>query len=311
MPPPLIVIGGPTASGKTQAAIALARTLGGEILGADSIQIYKHLDIGSAKPTPLERSQLVDPTVAFSGGMYQEQARGVVERLEAQGKPVVVCGGTGLYIQALVRGLFPGPKADPHLRQELTAQEEREPGALKCLLAQIDPESARRLHENDRVRLIRALEVYYLTGISLTEHHRRHRKMPPFRRALTFVLTPPKELLEERIHKRVQGMLSAGFIQEVQGLLKRGYSPDLKALQSVGYRQVLSFLRGELQDEEALALAISQAHLRYVKQQRTWFSGTGHPLSSHDALPIAQIKAYLATCDSGCAHELPPPPWLT
>mgnify|MGYP001316459309 CR=1 FL=1 len=293
MKAPIIVIGGPTASGKTAAAIAMARATGGEIISADSVQVYRHLDIGSAKPTAAERAMaphhlidVVDPDEHFSGGIYQTLARSKVAEIEARGNLPIVCGGTGLYIRSLIRGLFPGPPADEVLRAQLNAREDEAPGYLKMRLLSIDPVAGERLHVNDRVRLIRALEVYELTGRTITQHHREHQLAPPFREHLTYTIMPPKEILEERIRRRAAQMLAQGFEEEVRTLLNRGYGPRLRAMQSVGYRQVVEHIEGSGED---LFEAIVKAHLKYVKQQRTWFAREGTLIGSPNALPIDEI----------------------
>ncbi len=298
MNPPLIVIAGPTAAGKTAAAIGVALALGGEIISADSVQVYRRLDIGSAKPTPEELKtvphhliDVVEPDEPFSGGTFQSLAREVVLDLERRGKPVVVCGGTGLYIRALVWGLFPGPAADPALRSDLERMEDEHPGMLHARLLQRDQHAAARLHPNDRVRLIRALEVLELTGKTITDHHREHQEQGPFRETRTFVVDPPREVLEERIRRRAAVMIEAGLVEEVRGLLAMGYGSELRSLQSVGYRQGVEYLTtGETAGVEQLTEAVIRAHLKYVKQQRTWFAREGIHIGTGDGLPMDELR---------------------
>jgi tRNA dimethylallyltransferase len=297
----IIVIAGPTGAGKTSTAINIAKSLGGEIISADSVQVYKYLNIGSAKPTSAERSQIphhlidiVEPDIQFSGGMFQTQAQKTVVEIESRNKAVIVCGGTGLYIRSLIKGLFPGPTADKELRNSLELLEKTTPGSLHEKLSQIDPDSAKRLHPRDKLRLIRAIEVFELTGITITQHHLRHKAMPPFRETLTYIINPPKEILEERIKRRVMEMLDEGFIKEVSDLLARGYSPTLNSMQSVGYRQVVNHLQNKT-SSTLLYEQIVQSHIKYVKQQRTWFAKEGIHIESGEKLPLDQVKSFLET----------------
>jgi tRNA dimethylallyltransferase len=298
--PKVIVIAGPTAAGKTGAAIKLARILDGEIISADSVQVYKYLDIGSAKPTAKEQSKavhhlidVVAPDQYFSGGKYADLGRKVILDIEERQKKVIVCGGTGLYIRALLSGLFKGPSADLKLRKHLREQESKTPGSLHEYLLKIDPEKAEKIHPNDQLRLIRAIEVFELTGIPLSVHHKQHQKQPSFREYEIYVLDPPAEILKERIVKRVEQMLDQGFVEEVEDLLARGYSPKLRSLQTKGYKEVVSFLQGDLNKKE-LKAAIIKSHLRYVKQQRTWFRKKPNHLSRPEDLPVEEIRSFFS-----------------
>ncbi len=296
--PRILVIAGPTASGKTSAAIGLALRFHGEIVGADSVQVYRHLDIGSAKPTAEERAQvphhcidLLDPDAAHSVGDYQRTALGCIRDIAARGRLPIVTGGTGLYIRALTHGLFEGPAADPALRARLEGEEDAAPGTLHARLVAVDPETAARLHPNDRIRLIRALEVWEKTGLPISEHHRRDAGRPAPCESLIFVINPPREVLSARIRERVRRMLEAGFVEEVRGLLER-WGAEARSLSSVGYKEVAACLRGELA-RDRLEDAIVHAHERYVKQQRTWFRDFPRQVPSAGELVADVIAAWL------------------
>ncbi len=295
----ILVLAGPTASGKTAMAIRICLQLGGEIVGADSVQVYRRLDIGSAKPTAEERSQvphhgidLVEPDEMFSVGAYQHWALACIDGILARGKVPVVVGGTGLYIRSLTNGLFEGPAADLELRRRLEATEDANPGMLHGRLHEVDPETAARLHPRDRVRLVRALEVYEKTGLPISEHHRRHAVQPPPCKSLMFVLDPPREELSARIRIRAQKMLQDGFVEEVQNLLNQ-YSPDLRSLQSVGYREVVDTLvRGATRQD--LEDRIVRAHEKYVRQQRTWFRDLPEHVWPVENISLETLERFLA-----------------
>jgi len=295
----ILVLAGPTASGKTAAAIDLARRFDAEIVSADSVQVYRRLDIGSAKPTPAERAlvphhciDLIEPDEAHSVGEYQRSALASIADIRARGRFPIVAGGTGLYLRSLTLGLFEGPAADWPLRDRFTAEEDAVPGTLHARLAQVDSETAARLHPNDRIRLIRALEVWEKTRIPLSEHHRKDADRGAPCESLIFVINPPREVLQDRIRRRVREMLSAGFVEEVRVLLA-AYGPGVRSLSSVGYKEVVACLRGELAPE-GLEDAIVHAHERYVKQQRTWFRDFPRQVASARELPIDEIASWIA-----------------
>jgi len=297
-PKRILVLAGPTASGKTAAAIEVCRQFSGEVVSADSVQVYRKLDIGSAKPTPAERAlvphhciDLVEPDTAHSVGQYQRTALECIEGIRERSHFPVVAGGTGLYIRSLTHGLFEGPPADWPFRDRLNEEEDAVPGTLHTRLVQVDPGSAARLHPNDRIRLIRALEVWEKTRIPLSEHHRQDAlRQAPFE-SLVFVINPPREVLRERIRSRVREMLAAGFVDEVRGLLAV-YGPGVRSLTSVGYREVAACLRGEIPFDD-LEDAIVHAHERYVKQQRTWFRDFPRQVASGAQLPMQEIAAWI------------------
>jgi tRNA dimethylallyltransferase len=295
----VIVICGPTGAGKTSGAINIAKEIGGEIIGADSVQVYKYLNIGSAKPNIHELNQIkhhlidvVEPDFNFSGGIYQEMAQKAVEEIEEKGLVPIVCGGTGLYIRSLINGLFAGPDADSELRARYNELESQSPGILHEKLLKVDQKAGERLHPNDLTRIIRALEVFELTGITITQHHENHQKQGGFRDALTYVINPPKDILEQRIRKRALLMLEDGFVDEVKNLLDMGYCCELRSMQSVGYKQVCDFLKGGISEND-LYESIVKAHMKYVKHQKTWFKKEGIHVLNHENIPVDKIKEFI------------------
>ncbi|MDZ7268036.1 MAG: tRNA (adenosine(37)-N6)-dimethylallyltransferase MiaA [candidate division KSB1 bacterium] len=275
--PPALVIAGPTASGKTEVALALARRLPAEIVSADSRQIYRGMDIGTAKPTPAQRRQVPhhfidirNPDEWYTAGEYGRAARRVVVEIMQRGKTPLIVGGSGFYLQALLQGLSTALPSDLRLRAQLQ-QRLRDEGApaLHRELARIDPPAAARLHPNDGHRLVRALEVYQLSGCTLTELQRQAGEPPSFRYRF-FCLALERSRLYQRINRRVEEMVAAGLLEECRRLLALGYSPQLNALQTVGYQEAFQFLNGEISHAEMVALI--QRHTRqYAKRQLTWF----------------------------------------
>lgn len=293
---------GPTCSGKTSLAIAVARALeaaGGprvEILSADSRQVYRRFDAGTAKPTAEERAavphhliDVADPEETYTAARFGREARAVAAEVRARGALPLLVGGSGLYLRAAEEGLFEGPEADAALRERLTDEAETAGDeALHARLAEVDPEAGARLHAADRVRVIRALEVWELTGVSLSEHHRKHREERPAFRCLRFGIEWPAEVLEKRIRARVDAMLPAGWVEEVEGLIASGLPPDAPAWNALGYPEVRARVEGRLAGDE-LRDRIVIATRRFAKRQRTWFRaaegvtwlqvGTGRELS--------------------------------
>jgi tRNA dimethylallyltransferase len=275
--PKMIVIAGPTASGKTGVGIELAQKCNGEIISADSIQIYRYLDIGSAKPTAEERARAVhhmidirDPDHDFSAGEYVKAARQCVESVLARGLTPVVVGGTGLYIRLLLGGIADLPEADPEVRRRLRSEEEDTPGTLFERLLKEDPEAARKIHPDNLPRIIRALEILELTGRQISQiqsQHSFHDRPYDF---LFIGLMQERKLLYERIDKRVDCMIHGGLLEEVAGIYARGYSRTLKPMQSLGYRHAGMVLAGEMEETEAMAL-MKRDTRRYAKRQLTWF----------------------------------------
>ncbi|MCB2185877.1 MAG: tRNA (adenosine(37)-N6)-dimethylallyltransferase MiaA [Deltaproteobacteria bacterium] len=279
MPEPgLFILAGPTAVGKTGLAIRLAQEFSAEIVGADSVQVYRGLDLGSAKPTPAEQAQarhhlidVADPAAGFSAARFAELAAAAVAEITARGRRVIVAGGTGLYLRALVYGLAPAPPGDPALRERLARDWDQEGAtALHARLAEQDPGAAARLHPNDRQRVLRALEVALLTGRPLSAWQAAHGfREPRYPHVMVGLARPRAELLE-RIAQRAREMFDQGLVEEVAGLLARGVPPDAPGLATLGYRQAVALLEGRLAREAAVADTIA-ATGAYAKRQMTWF----------------------------------------
>jgi len=274
---PILAIVGPTGVGKTALALDLAERVGAEIVNADSRQVYRYLDIGSAKPNAAERARVphhvfdvVDPDQAFDCARYRELALAAIGDIKRRDRRVLVVGGTGLYVKALRYGLFPGPPRDGPLRAQLEAEEAADPGSLHRRLAKLDPVTAARLHPHDHVRLIRALEVQRLTGRPMSAWQAEH----GFRAALVPMtvigLTLDRIRLRERIAQRCRAMVDAGLVEEVRSLWARGYPRELPILQTIGYREMGAVLAGEMKLDEAL-VAMTRATCRLAKRQLTWF----------------------------------------
>ena len=274
----LIFIVGPTGVGKTDVALSLASRLDAEIVSADSMQVYRYMDIGTAKPTPAQRRQrphhlldVVDPDADFNAALFRQHAMAAIDGIRARGRSVLVAGGTGLYVKALTRGLFAGPARDPGLRADLERTvAERGPEPLFERLRRVDPDAAERVHPHDRVRIVRALEVFEATGKPLSRWQREHGfGARPFD-VLGVGLDRPRSELYERIDRRCRRMMETGLLEEVRGLLDRGYGPDLRSMQSVGYRQAAECFMDRLTQADALA-SMQQATRRLAKRQLTWF----------------------------------------
>jgi tRNA dimethylallyltransferase len=242
------------------------------------MQVYRGMDIGSAKPSPAERNlvphHLIDirnPDEDYSAARFLEEARRTISELAECGRRALVVGGTGLYIQSLLQGLFPAPPADKQLRERLrTLESEQGKWHLHQQLAEVDPEAASRIHPNDTFRVIRALEVFRLTGTAISEHQRRHRFSDAAFAALKIGLTRDRGEIYRRIEARVDSMIAAGLEEEVRQLLVKGYAPTIKAFQSLGYQQMLSYIQGAITLDEAIRL-IKTNTKRYAKRQLTWF----------------------------------------
>jgi tRNA dimethylallyltransferase len=275
--PRVAVLVGPTAAGKTGVALDLAAGLGAEIVNVDSMQVYRELDIGTAKPTPAERARIphhlldiVDPPDPYDAARYSQDGRAVLAGLRERGVPPLVVGGTGLYLKALLSGLFAEGESRAGIRSRLR-QEAADAGlpALYQRLLHLDPATAARLHPHDTYRIIRALEVLEATGRPLSEFIAAHRfQHTPFR-VLKLGLALPREELYRRIEARMEIMLAAGWLEEVQTLLER-YPPNLKPLGALGYRHLINYLNGRWSWEEALRL-LARDTRRYAKRQLTWF----------------------------------------
>lgn len=272
----LLVVVGPTASGKTELAIRLAERWGGEVISADSVQIYRGFDLGSGKPTHAERARAphhlidaFDPLDPVDAGRYRQLAEAALADVRARGKLPIVCGGTYLWVKALVEGLAEAAPADEHVRARHREIAEREGRAkIHAMLAEVDAVAAARLAPNDLVRTSRALEVYELSGRPISAWHAEHAASAPKHQARLVGLAHPREALDARIAERTRRWLEAGFIDEVRGLVERGHG-EARAMGSVGYKQVHAHLAGELPASE-LEPAIVRATRTYVRRQRTW-----------------------------------------
>ncbi len=294
---PLVVIVGPTAVGKTALAVRLAEELGGEVVSADSRQVYRGLDIGTAKPTAEERRRVphhlidvVDPDETLSLAHYQEQAYAAIDGILARGRVPFLVGGTGQYVWAVVEGwTVPRVPPDPALRAELYAQADAE-GAetLHARLRRVDPVAAGRIDARNVRRVIRALEVYLKTGRPISEVQRKH---PPPYRILLIGLTMERAALYRRVDERIERMMAAGLVDEVRGLVARGYSFELPSMSGLGYAQIGRYLRGEVSLDEAVAL-IKRDTRRFVRHQYNWFRLRDERLRwfDVDATPYADIR---------------------
>lgn len=280
MPPKILVIVGPTASGKTRMAVELAQRHNGEVISADSMQIYRTMDIGTAKPTqeemggiPHHMIDVADPEEDFSVARYVEMAARCVDDVLARGKLPIVAGGTGLYIDSLLSGRTFAPfSPDSALRGELERELAEKGGqAMLEALAQVDPEAAQRLHPNDHKRIVRALEVYRSTGKTITQHNRETQAIPPRYNALTIGLAfQDRQAMWRRIDHRVDEMVAAGLEDEVRRLLTSGISPKCTAMQAIGYKEFTQALSGEMTWQEA-ADVVKLRSRQYAKRQLTWF----------------------------------------
>lgn len=279
--PTVIFLMGPTASGKTALAIELAKRLPCDIISVDSALVYRGMDIGTAKPTAAEQAQaphrlldLIDPTEAYSAADFRRDALREIESIVAQGRIPLLVGGTMLYYKALLEGLSPLPAADPIIRQAIETEAEQIGwDALHAQLQQIDPVSAARIHPNDPQRLSRALEVYRISGKTLTELTQTKGEQLPYQ-TLQFAIAPTdRELLRQRIAERYQLMLSQGFEQEVRALYQRGdLHADLPSIRCVGYRQMWEYLEGKMSYDEMVYRGIV-ATCQLAKRQMTWLRG--------------------------------------
>ncbi|MBR2500464.1 MAG: tRNA (adenosine(37)-N6)-dimethylallyltransferase MiaA [Clostridia bacterium] len=275
----IIVIAGPTATGKTKLSIDIAKAYGGEIVSSDSVQIYKRLDIGSAKPTKEEMSgithhliDILEPYESFSVADFVERAKDSIEDILSRGKLPIVVGGTGLYISSLVDNVsFSAAETDHTLRGELNKRAETE-GVLALYeeLKKTDPVAAENIHPNNIKRVIRALEIYYQTGKTMTEHNTISKLTESPYDAKMYALSSDRELIYERINKRVDIMVKDGLLEEVSALLESGITKDMQSMQAIGYKEIIAYLEGDLSKDAAIDL-VKQNSRHYAKRQLTWF----------------------------------------
>lgn len=275
----IIVVAGPTATGKTKLAVSLAKRFGGEVISADSMQIYKGMDIGSAKPTPEETEGVkhwlideVEPDTPFSVAEYVARAKAYISDIAARGRLPIIAGGTGLYISSLIDNVqFTEGKTDFALREELfTLAQERGDETLHAMLTEIDPEAARTIHPNNRKRVVRAIEIFKTTGVTMTEQNARSKAEPSPYEPVMLALTAEREILYDRINRRVDKMAEAGLIDEVRRLRSAGLTADMQSMQGIGYKEVFTYLDGSCGEKECLEL-VKKNSRNYAKRQLTWF----------------------------------------
>jgi tRNA dimethylallyltransferase len=275
----VIVLLGPTGVGKTGASILLAQELSTEIIGADSMQIYRGMDIGTAKPTKRELAvvkhhmiDIIDPTESYSAGQYIETVTRIIEDLHKKNRIPVVVGGTGLYIKAMTRGIFGGPPADPGLRDELLSMEQKSPGSLYAYLIRLDADAAGKIQESDMRRIVRALEVCLKSRERISLLQEKFTSPLPYE-FIKIGLTRERKELYRIINERVEKMFETGFMAETETILKK--CPDRTAMQAIGYKELAMHLKKEIDKDEAIRL-IKRNTRRYAKRQYTWFKKEGN-----------------------------------
>jgi tRNA dimethylallyltransferase len=273
----LVVLAGPTGSGKTELALRLAGDFKGEIVNCDSIQLYRYFDIGSAKlplqdrrGVPHHLIDILNPDEVFTAGEFARIARPILRDIAARGNLPIVTGGTGFYVRALLDGLAPGPQRDEPLRLRLQARETRKTGSLHRILCRFDPAVASRIHPNDTPKVIRVLEICIQTRRPATEVFAAGRDPLQGFDVLKLALFPDRERLYHRLEARMEAMFEGGLIEETASILARGFSPDCKPFESIGYKQAVQVLKGELSPRDALFHAKRDTR-RYAKRQMTWF----------------------------------------
>ena len=276
--PRVVILLGPTGVGKSKLAIEWAEELGGEIISADSMQVYRYMDIGTAKPTLDDQKRvkhhlidLVTPDQPFHAALYRGLGQKTIDHLSQGQKPIWVVGGTGLYIKALLQGLFSSPIIDPQMRERLKLEaKDKGPDVLYERLKKVDPRAASQLHPNDLFRIIRALEVFDSTGVPISFYREQHRFGERPYLTLKIGLEMNREMLYLRIEERVDQMIEEGFLQEVERLMGIGYGPELKPMQSLGYKQMVQFILKEIEWDEAVR-QMKRDTCHYAKRQWTWF----------------------------------------
>jgi tRNA dimethylallyltransferase len=275
--PLLVVVLGPTGSGKTALSLALAERFHGEIVNCDSVAVYREFEIGTAKPTPAERTHaphhlldIVDPAGYITAGEYARRAREVLQQIKSREALPIVVGGTGLYLRALLEGLFPGPQRSEELRVRLRRRAEEKGSAyLHRILHRLDPTAAAKIHANDVPKLVRAIEICLVSRAKLTEMWQQGRNPLPGFRIVRIGLDPDREGLYQRINQRAQRMFASGLVEETRALLAK-HGETARPLAALGYKQAVQLIRGEINHDTAVQAA-QQAHRNYAKRQITWF----------------------------------------
>jgi len=275
--PKLIIVSGPTCSGKSALAVVLASIVGGEIINADSMQVYRGMDIGTAKLSISERKgiphhliDIINPDQEFNAALFLVHTLPIIKDLHSKKIPIIVVGGTGLYVRALLGGLFNCPPSDLELRKNLWEECEKQgPSFLYEKLSRLDRNAADRIHPMDKVRIIRALEIIHLTGYQFSELTRKHGFSNKQFSPLNLCLHVDRHILYSRINRRTISMIDSGFINEVEVLLQMGYDPNLKSMQAIGYRHIVGYLKDKWNFNETIRL-IQRDTRRYAKRQLTW-----------------------------------------
>lgn len=279
--PDIVIVTGPTAAGKSALGLELAERLGAEIVNADSMQVYRYMDIGTAKPTLAERARVphhlidvVTPDVQYNAGRYAEEAGRAVREISGRGRKVLLVGGTGLYIRAFLEGGVSGGASDPELRRRLEAEWEEaarqgDPGRLHRRLGELDAETARSVHPNDRVRVVRALEIQIVTGRPPSVLRRQGPPASPAYRSLHLAVDPGREALAERIDRRCEAMVEAGLLQEARELRDRGYGPELPSMKAIGYRHMQPVIDG-IDTLDHVLEQMKRDTRQFARRQRTW-----------------------------------------
>jgi tRNA dimethylallyltransferase len=312
----LVVVAGPTAVGKTKLSVALAKKIGGEIISADSMQVYRGMDIGSAKIRPEEMDgvrhhliDVLDPSEPFDVVRFQSLAKQAMTEIISRGKIPILAGGTGFYIQSVVYDIdFTENDADPSFRRMLAGC--KDPAYLHAMLEKADPEAAKAIHPNNIRRTIRALEFYQKTGSRISEHNQREREKTSPYRLCYFVLTQERSRVYEKINRRVDDMLSDGLVDEVRHLKEQGLTPEMTSMKGLGYAEMLRFLSGEIPYDEAVRL-IKQNTRHFAKRQLTWFRrekdvvwinldayGSDEEKILREMLRILSEKGIVVTCNN-------------